>query len=164
MKIEMWKPIENYKGLYLVSSLGRVMNAKTGRILKPQKNERGYIKVELCKDGKSKLYSLHRLVLIAFVGYVEGKDQVRHIDGDKSNCELDNLEWSTQAENMKHFFNRNTKRNKRRIRRIRCVETKEVYMNAEDASVKLGYDRSSILRTAQGLYESLYGYHFEFVD
>ena len=164
MMNEIWKPVKNYVGLYMVSNLGRVMNCRTGRILKEQLHERGYLRVTLSKNGKQKMFKVHRLVMIAFVGYVEGKDQVNHIDGDKSNNRLDNLEWCTQSDNMKHAYDNGLAKSKKKVRAIRCIETGEIYKNAADASRQLGYDRSGILRTAQGVYETLYGYHFKFVS
>ena len=164
---EIWKDIPSYEGLYQISNYGNVKSIKRDKILKPQVNGRGYLSVGLSKNGKHKTFRLNRLVMITFVGYVEGKDQVNHIDGDKTNNRLDNLEWCTQSENMIHAFaNGLYKKKKRRVRKIRCKETGDIYDSGADASRKLGYDKSTILRICHGIkgYESLYGYHFEFVD
>ena len=161
--IEIWKPIPNYEELYMVSNLGRVKSVKRDKILKEQLNERGYLRVSLSKNNKQKIYSVHRLVMITFIGYEEGK-QVNHIDGDKTNNRLDNLEWTTQSENMKHAYDNRLVKSKRRVRKIRCIETGEIYKSGAEASRELGYDASTILRTCHGIYETLYDYHFEFVD
>ena len=164
---EIWKDIVGYEGLYVVSNLGRVKSIryKNSRILKPHLNERGYLVVGLSKNGKAKIYKVHRLVMISFVGYLEGKDQVNHIDGNKTNNRLDNLEWCTQSENLRHAYDNGlAKKEKHKVRKIRCKETGDIYDSGADASRKLGYDASTILRTCHGVYESLYGYHFEFVD
>ena len=101
---EIWKDIIGYEGLYQISNYGNVKSIKRDKILKPQVNGRGYLSVGLSKNGKHKTFRLNRLVMITFVGYEEGKDQVNHIDGDKTNNRLDNLEWCTQSENMIHAF------------------------------------------------------------
>ena len=160
---EIWKDVVGYEGLYKISNTGRVKSVKRDKILKEQLNERGYLRVSLSKNNKQKIYSVHRLVMITFIGYEEGK-QVNHIDGDKTNNRLDNLEWTTQSENMKHAYDNRLVKSKRRVRRIRCIETGEIYKSGAEASRELGYDASTILRTCLGIYETLYNYHFEFVD
>lgn len=116
MTEEIWKPIKNYEGLYEVSNHGRVRSLDRwrisgrykcamlykGRILKPGKNAVGYLKVDLSKNGKQKTCRVNRLVLAAFVGSsdLEGN----HIDGDKENNKLENLEYLTCSENHKHAY------------------------------------------------------------
>lgn len=114
---EIWKPIKGYEGLYEVSNLGNVKGlAKTvrckdnalrtvrERVLKPQMNERGYLFVSLYKNKKCIHAKIHRLVAQAFIPNEEEKKCVNHIDGDKTNNVVTNLEWCTHSENMKHAF------------------------------------------------------------
>lgn len=99
--MEEWKPIKGYEGLYEISSCGRVKSLKCGRekILKPQDNGNGYLQVVLCKDGKCKKYSIHRLVALHFVdGYFEGAE-VDHLDTNSLNNVWTNLKWVTRVEN-----------------------------------------------------------------
>ena len=98
--MEYWKKInKNYK----ISSLGRVMN-RSGNILKPQITNSGYNLVHLLCDGIRKAYTIHRLVAVAFIPNPESKLQVNHIDGNKLNNKIDNLEWVTNKENLRHAF------------------------------------------------------------
>ena len=99
--MEIWKPVVGYEGLYMVSNIGRVMNCRTGRILSDYYHQ-GYRRVDLCKNGKRKHWRVHRLVAMAFVdGYKEGL-VVNHIDECKDNNVWTNLEWMTQADNVRY--------------------------------------------------------------
>lgn len=102
----MFKNIKGYAGRYKVTRDGRIRsNIKPGGAwLKPNVNSRGYLCVSLWVDGKQKTHHLHRLIALHFVpGYQEGL-QVNHIDGNKLNNDLSNLEWCTASENMKHAY------------------------------------------------------------
>lgn len=99
---EDWKPIHNYKN-YSVSSFGNVRNDKTNRILKQSKGK--YLGVFLSNKGSAKRFNVHRLVALHFLDNDENKCCVNHKNGDKSNNHVENLEWVTNSENMKHAFN-----------------------------------------------------------
>lgn len=116
---EIWKDINGYNGMYQVSNLGRVKSLDRkrycghknsepqlikGRILKQRYDRAGYIRVKLSKNSTSKLVTLHRLLAVNFIDNPYNKPNVNHIDGDKSNNSLDNLEWCTQKENVQHSF------------------------------------------------------------
>ena len=105
--MEIWKDIEGYQGIYQVSSLGKVKSlnfnhAKKEKILKPFSNKDGYLRVNLCKEGKSKQYLVHRLVAKVFIPNPENKPEVNHKDEDKTNNKVENLEWMTCKENSNH--------------------------------------------------------------
>ncbi len=103
---EIWKDIKDYEGLYEVSNLGRVRNVLRDKQLKPSINTHGYYRVALTKDKKAKHFKVHRLVALNFIGEQETPDRrfVNHIDLDKSNNTLMNLEWVTRMENQCHGF------------------------------------------------------------
>lgn len=103
MKEEIYKDIPNYKGLYQVSNFGNVKSIFNEKLLKPYVRKTGYVHVLLSKDGKRKCYTIHKLVMLAFVGESNGLD-VNHIDGNKQNNKLDNLEYCTRKENSKHAW------------------------------------------------------------
>ena len=95
---EVWKDIEGYEGLYEVSSFGRVRNSKSKRIRK-QNLVKGYLMIGLSKDGKKKVFSVHRLVALNFIPNPEEKPEVNHLDEIKTNNNVDNLAWATSKEN-----------------------------------------------------------------
>lgn len=111
---EKWSPIKGYENLYLVSNYGRVLSllrpAKKknrnygGRILRQHKTINGYPQVGLAKDNKSQTKLIHRLVCDAFKNNTYNKPCVNHIDLDKTNNHLSNLEWCTYSENEKHSY------------------------------------------------------------
>lgn len=113
---EVWKPIKNYEGYYEVSNKGEVRtvtrfvpnSGKHGmwyesRILKFNIDKDGYCTVALQREGKVKRCKVHRLVLSTFDN-CESDLQVNHIDGNKLNNCLNNLEWVTSSENIKHAY------------------------------------------------------------
>lgn len=98
---EEWKPIKNYETLYEVSTLGNVRSIK-GKIKKLQKRSNGYLYVGLSKNGKSKTVKVHRLVAEAYIDNPDNKPIVNHINSNRSDNRVDNLEWVTASENMIH--------------------------------------------------------------
>ena len=102
---EIWRKCPAPYLRYEVSNLGRVRNAHTGQILKPRKDQKGYMIIDLCWQGNAKTYKVHRLVALAFCeGY--SKDlEVNHRNGIKSDNYAGNLEWVTRSENQQHNSN-----------------------------------------------------------
>ena len=101
--MENWKDVAGYEGRYQVSNCGRVKNIRTGRVLRPAKNSRGYLRVLLCKDNEKKNRSVHRLVALAFVPSEREGLEVNHKNGVKTDNRAENLEWVTRSENMVHL-------------------------------------------------------------
>jgi len=105
--MEIWKDVVGYEGRYLVSNFGKVKSmpkprCKREKILKSMLSKAGYLMVDL-GDGKTiKRFLVHRLVAMAFIENPLNKQQVNHIDGNKCNNNLDNLEWNTSSENQLH--------------------------------------------------------------
>ena len=104
---EIWQDIDGYEGLYLVSTYGRVISAPRNGTKSEWHEIRphfvgGYIQYPLSKNNHQKEFKAHRLVAQAFLPNPDKKREVNHIDGDKHNNRLDNLEWATTSENQLH--------------------------------------------------------------
>ena len=111
MTEEIWRPVVGYEGLYEVSSYGRVRSLDRydsknhfikGRILKLSDDGRGYLFVQLSSNGKVKKFLVHRLVAIAFIPNPDNLLEVNHRNEDKSNDNVDNLEWCTRKYNINY--------------------------------------------------------------
>ena len=101
---EIWKDKKDYEGHYQVSNCGRVKSIKFGkeRILKPVPNSFGYLFVNLCKDGKVKAFTVHRLVAEAFIDNPNNYKEVNHKDENKTNNIVTNLEWCDRKYNCNY--------------------------------------------------------------
>lgn len=112
--IEEWKLIKGFGDKYQISNLGKVRNVNTNHILTARPNRSGYLRVPLHFNGKSKDLFVHKLVAAAFIYNDDptNKTQVNHIDFNKNNNTVDNLEWCTPSYNTKHAFNNGRKTNK----------------------------------------------------
>lgn len=144
---EIWKDIPGYEGLYQVSNMGRVRSlGRTiiykdgqkhfykGKILSPGNGSTGYLHVRLGSKGREA--GIHRLVAEAFIPNPDGKIDVNHINGVKSDNRVNNLEWCTRAENMKHCKKVLKKQTGRAPIKIRCIETGEIFLSLSDAAKK----------------------------
>ena len=114
MKNEIWKDIENYEGLYQISNKGNVRSLNRyvlnchgkqklikGKVLKLE-DVHGYLRAELSKDGKRRMFRVHRLVAKAFIPNPHNLPEVNHKDENKKNDHEENLEWCTCQQNQNH--------------------------------------------------------------
>ena len=100
--MEEWKNIIGYEGLYEVSNIGNVRNVRRNTLLRLSKNKYGYIQVWLYKNGIKTGLKVHRLVAEAFLPNPDNLPQVNHLDEDKTNNSVDNLEWCDQKYNVNY--------------------------------------------------------------
>lgn len=103
--LNRFKPVLGYEDRYLVSDTGEVYSAYSQRLLKLTKNEAGYLKASLSKNGKCRQYLRHRLVWEAFNGAIPNKMQINHRNGVRHDNDLRNLEVMTARENNQHAIN-----------------------------------------------------------
>lgn len=101
IEVETFVEIEGFEN-YEVSNLGKVRNIKSGIVLKPQPDKDGYLRLGLYENNKKKKLFLHRIIATTFIDNPEAKPQVNHIDENKLNNDLSNLEWCTARENLVH--------------------------------------------------------------
>lgn len=163
---EIWKDIPNYENLYQISNMGRVRSLhnryKDKTYLKPCENSKGYSSVSLCKDHTQKAVNIHRLVAEAFIPNPDNLPCVNHKDEDKTNNNVDNLEWcSYQYNNV--YGNRLTKSATSRGIPVRCIETGAIYQSGCAAQRETGVYQTGISMCCLGKAKTAGGFHWEFV-
>jgi|694.fasta_scaffold00162_76 hypothetical protein len=113
-RVEEWKDVPDYEGYYQISNLGRVKSLEKTLIIsgkkciykvlikKPHISKRGYWEVGFCKNALEITKKIHRLIAISFINNPKNNPQVNHIDGNKLNNKISNLEWVNNRENSCH--------------------------------------------------------------
>ena len=146
---EIWKDIKNYEGLYQVSNMGRVKNKKNCTI-NPELNKNGYKYIPLYKENKRRRELLHRIVATAFIENPNSLPQVNHIDGNKQNNNVDNLEWCTCSYNLKEAYRLKLREPARAMlgkKGIKCPNSKKINQyDLEGNFIKLWYSTMDIER------------------
>lgn len=146
---EEWKDIKGYEGWYQVSNLGQVRSVERqinnnsvlqtykSHILKQSITKKGYPYVVLYKNSKGTHKCIHRLVAMCFIENPDGLLQVNHMDGNKTNNIVDNLEWCNNSENQKHAYSHGLKKPfgcKKVLDRVTDI----VYPSIEEAARQTG--------------------------
>lgn len=175
---EVYVDIRGYEGYYQISnysnvkSLDRVIKQKTGktqtikgRILKQRTNPGGYYYVELSKNGTKATFAIHQLVAQAFLDNPGNKPIVNHIDGNKLNNSLTNLEWATYSQNLQHAYKTGlrrtvsieavgTKNYKRKLKPEQVIEIKRLLatgnLTHKDIATKFDVARSTVTEIKSG--------------
>lgn len=99
---EIWTDINGYEGKCQVSTLGRIKSLKKNLIMKPMVATNGYLIACLWKNNKQKKFVIHRLVAQAFIPNPNNYKEINHIDEDKTNNRIENLEWCSHSYNMNY--------------------------------------------------------------
>lgn len=159
--IEIWKDIPGYEGYYQASNFGRVKSLERicyrnngwsekakycfpEKIKEIQTQTQGYSQVVLYKDGVGKTIRLNTLIARMFIPPIENKPYVNHIDGNKKNNRVDNLEWCTASENVRHAYKNGLARHY--TRKVAQIDEKEVVVCVYD-SIK---EASAISKISKG--------------
>lgn len=161
MNDEYWRTIPSFP-VYSASNYGRIRNDGTGRIMHVFMNPRGYLTLTLRRDSKPIVQSVHRLVAEAFLGGPHPGFDVNHIDGDKTNNCIENLEWCTREENVRHAVRTGLRTGPRR-QAVRILETGDEFVSLRACAEYFGVDVSCInwaLKHHNGFYK---GYYIEYI-
>lgn len=105
-----WIDIPEYEGLYYINKNGEIFSIKSNSLLKQQLKNNGYLKVKLFKNGDYKFFNVHRLVAEAFIPNPNGFKEVNHINCDKHDNSVNNLEWCDRKHNLNHSYEHGLKR------------------------------------------------------
>lgn len=165
---EIWKQIKDYEGYYEVSSLGRVRNSQTGKVLIGDTNNLGYRRVILYNPEKKRFF-VHRLVALHFCDGYQEDLVVNHKDGNKLNNRADNLEWVTHSENDRHAFKLNLRKPHPCTfkHQIACYDQKgiliKIYKNVQECQDDLKVARSNIYACCNGKQGTCRGYILKYI-
>lgn len=162
---EVWKPIIGFEDQYEVSNYGNVCRMEG--IVKNHPNSfkliqrhsistrvntkrYGYVECHLFKDNKEYLKKVHRLVAEAFIPNPNNLPEVNHIDGNKQNNCVDNLEWCTHIDNIIHAWNNQLATSNHRKQKVRCIETGVVYDSIKECADAMNINRDCISNYLRG--------------
>ena len=172
---EIWKDIEGYEGKYQISNLGRIRILK---IMILQETKHGYISINLYKNGKSRRQTVHRLVAKHFIPNLQNKRCVNHIDSNRKNNRVDNLEWCTDKENMQHSMKYGYSKNLLdRLQKIREKRKKKInqydldgnfikqWNSLTEAAKMLGKKKcGAISNCCKNRNKTAYGYKWQYAE
>ena len=183
IKMEEWKDVIGYEGLYVVSSKGKVKSLGKGnstntltkhqRILTQREKNNGYLHVKLYKFGIRRYMLVHRLVAKSFLENRLNKPEVNHKDGNKKNNNLENLEWSTTSENLIHSFKTglrapllgvNNKQSKPVLQLNKNGTPIKIWDSIGQIRRDLGFNTFGIIKCCkkQKRYKTAYGFKWEY--
>lgn len=180
------KDIPGFEGRYAITSCGKVWSHLREKFLNLREDKYGYLRVGLYKDGKQQTFLVHRLVALTYIPNPKNLPLTNHKDENKKNNSVNNLEWCDQWYNLTYSRNREkalskgvdfkimkketkeTKENKNNgtgvPKRVRCIETGQIFESGAEAARQLGVDPSHLSKVCRGKQKSTHGYHFEFVE
>lgn len=170
--VEVFKDVKGYEGLYRVSNLGNVLGIKHNKLLSQKTNKYGYKEVNLFKNRKGKSITVHRLVAQTFIPNNDNKPQVNHIDGDKANNVVNNLEWTTNNENMLHASTTGLRDNKQIGMIVKEKRGKKVmqydldgrfikcWNSVREVADELNIDRHAVRKVCKGEAHQTHNYIF----
>jgi hypothetical protein len=131
--------VKNYEGLYSVTGDGKIYSHIKNRFLRPGLGKDGYLVVVLVKDKTPKSYRLHRLIAKAYILNPQNLPEINHLDGNKTNNCIDNLQWVTGAQNVQHAY-QNGLMARDTIRKITLAQARQIrglYQNGQYTTRKL---------------------------
>lgn len=182
MEKEIWKDIPGFEGLYQASINGKIKSinhirkngtneyVQKGKILKFNLNSNGYYRVRLSKNGIAKTYRVNRLIALTFIENPLNKKTVNHINGNKLDNRVENLEWATEREQAIHRHNilkvpysdckKCHEANKKKIIR----SDGKIYNSLQEAKQDLNNTNAHITEVCQGKLKKTCGYSFKYLE
>lgn len=165
--MEEFKTIRESK-CYEISNMGTVRNKRNGNFLKPAIDKDGYLKVCLCENNKRIYRFVHRLVAIEFIENSQNKETINHIDGNKTNNCVENLEWATITENNRHALKtglRNMK-NRQGSKKVAQYDMEnnliKIYPSANEAKRITGFSQGHISECCRNEIKQYNGYIWKY--
>ena len=175
----IWKPIHGYENIYEISNTGEIKSCaritKNGKTSYKNKEEsirticvnnkrHGYCEITLYKNNIGRRYKVHRLVGTTFIPNVLNKPEINHIDGNKLNNAVNNLEWVTSIENKQHGWKNGLYTGNHLKRKITCATTGVVFESVADCARILNIDRRGIFRMLKGEKNHVKGLTFFYIN
>lgn len=167
---EIWKDVPWYEWLYRASTGWRIMsinnrNRSKNLIMKQQRNTRGYSRIMLSIAGVWKRFQVHRIILKTFIWW--SKLQVNHIDWDKQNNTLENLEYCTQKQNIKHWW-KNWLYKVKNNRKIKQFTKNHIFIkewfSAREIERQLWIWNQNIPKACNGRIKTLWGFIWKYSE
>ncbi len=166
---EIFKDIPEYESLYQVSNLGNIkslpklngVRKSESKILKGGNDKNGYKIFILCKNNNRKTIKLHRIVIETFKG--KSNLPVNHIDGNKQNNNIKNLEYTTILENNRHAWKLGLCNMNHRKKKVKCNELNKIFNSATEASKELNINRGHLCEVARGERKFVSGFSFIYI-
>lgn len=148
-------------GMYLVSSKGRIWSVAHDKEVKQSLNKNGYPRLTLEVNKKTKEFKVHRLVAKTFIPNPNGLREVNHMDGNKQNNNVENLEWVTSKENVNHAFENGLHSH---VRPVRVIESGEEYPTIQAFMNRYSVKSRSSTQNALNKGKAVKGVHIEYVQ
>tara|TARA_R110000868_G_scaffold389357_1_gene658551 strand:- start:13 stop:477 length:465 start_codon:yes stop_codon:yes gene_type:complete len=129
-------------GDYMIYENGNVYSFKTNKFLKHSVKQ--YVSVDLYFNNKPRTYLIHRLIAENFIPNIQNKPFVNHIDGNKHNYKIENLEWVSAKENTLHAWRIGLCKAHNLGKRVICENSGKIYETAKEAAMELGYNHRTL--------------------
>ena len=138
---EIWKDVKGYEGLYQASNFGNIKslykhNGTNYRILKPRINRQGYYQVGLYKPSQKHptTFTVHKIIGLTFISNKNNYTQINHLDGNKLNNHVNNLEWcDAKINNLHRIYELKHNGGLPKPKSVKCVETNSIYRSIREA-------------------------------
>jgi len=151
-KINEIEGFEQFEG-YGITSCGKVWSFRTNKFLKPQRDKKGYLCVNLISGKNQKTVKIHRLVALAYIPNPDNLETVDHIDENKDHNYINNLRWLSRGENKSRSWSKP----------VKCLETGQVFESGAAAAREMNLEPSHVSQVCNRKRNHTGGYHFEFI-